>query len=84
MDRFLSAAERVKNLSQRPSDSQLLQLYALFKQATEGDVSGETPGMFDFRGMAKFNAWSALKGMDPGTAREKYTELAESLIQELG
>jgi diazepam-binding inhibitor (GABA receptor modulating acyl-CoA-binding protein) len=37
--RFDKAAEDVKNLKQTPSDDELLELYALYKQATVGDVN---------------------------------------------
>ena len=34
----------------------------LFKQANEGDNTTAAPGMFDFKGKAKWNAWDAQKG----------------------
>ncbi|HZB14010.1 MAG TPA: acyl-CoA-binding protein, partial [Chryseolinea sp.] len=43
---FESAVARSKEFTKRPSNEELLQLYALYKQATEGDVSGERPGGF--------------------------------------
>ena len=50
---FESAALAVKSLTQRPDDNTMLQLYALYKQGSSGDVSGDTPGFFDFVGVAK-------------------------------
>ena len=52
----------VKDLSERPDNDTLLRLYALYKQGSEGDVSGDKPGFFDFVGTAKYEAWAKLKG----------------------
>ena len=59
---FAQAAVDVKALSSKPSDDDLLQLYGLYKQATEGDASGPKPGFFDLVGRAKFEAWEELAG----------------------
>jgi acyl-CoA-binding protein len=76
--RFEDAASRAKGLS-RPSNEALLDLYALFKQATVGDVSGEKPGMFDMVGRAKYEAWAKRKGMSHDDAKQAYVELVDSL-----
>ena len=60
--RFEKAAEDVKKLPERPDNDTLLKLYALYKQGSEGDVSGPKPGFFDFVGTAKYEAWAKLKG----------------------
>lgn len=83
-EKFHDAAERVKGLTQRPSNEQLLSLYALYKQATEGDVHGDKPGMFDFKGAAKYSAWENLKGTGADTAMEGYVKLVDELIATLG
>ncbi len=77
---FEQASKDVNSLSERPDNQTLLQLYSLFKQATEGDVSGERPGGFDFKGAAKFDAWSELSGMESPTAMQKYIDLVNSLL----
>ncbi|NBD95608.1 MAG: acyl-CoA-binding protein [Gammaproteobacteria bacterium] len=77
--RFKQAAEDVKDLDQRPDNDTLLKLYALYKQGSEGDVSGEKPGFFDFVGVAKYEAWEKLQGMDAEEARQKYVDLVDSL-----
>lgn len=79
---FQAASERVKDLTSRPSNEDLLNLYALYKQATEGDVHGDKPGMFDFKGAAKYNAWESLKGTSSEAAQEKYIALVERLVKE--
>lgn len=76
---FESAAAAVKSLTERPSNDQLLQLYALYKQGTAGDVSGSKPGFFDIAGRAKFEAWEKIKGLSTDAAKEKYVELVRSL-----
>ena len=62
------------------SNENLLKLYSLFKQATEGDVNIEKPSnMFDFKGIAKYNAWEELKGLSKEDAMKKYIETVKSL-----
>ena len=77
--RFEAAAARSKTLVSRPSNDVLLQLYALYKQATEGDVSGDAPGFFDLVGQAKYDAWEKNKGMAKETAMKSYVELVGRL-----
>ncbi len=76
---FEQAAADVKQLRERPDNDTLLKLYALYKQASEGDVHGAKPGFFDFVGTAKYEAWSKLRGMDRDEARRKYIELVRKL-----
>ena len=75
---FESATDRAKELPHQPNDV-LLDLYGLFKQATEGDVAGEKPGMFDFKGAAKYDAWEKRRGMTKDEAMQAYIELVERL-----
>lgn len=77
--RFEAAVAGSKTLEQRPENSVLLKLYALYKQATEGDVAGRRPGFTDMVGRAKFDAWATLKGTASETAKERYIALVESL-----
>lgn len=77
---FDTAVARIKTLSKRPSDDQLLQLYALYKQATEGDVHGEEPGVFDFVGRAKYDAWAQHRGLPRDAARQAYIRLVDQLL----
>jgi acyl-CoA-binding protein len=79
-DEFKSAQERVKTLSQRPSNETLLELYSLFKQGTEGDVQGKRPGLLDLKGRAKFDAWSGRKGMPRDAAMQQYVALVNRLM----
>ena len=76
---FEQAAIDVKDLSERPDNDTLLSLYALYKQGSEGDVSGEKPGFFDFVGTAKHEAWGKLKGMSGDEAMKKYVDLVKKL-----
>lgn len=77
--RFQDAANRVKQLSARPSNEELLQLYALYKQATSGDVSGSRPGMLQFEARAKFDAWAGKKGTGKDAAMTQYVALVDRL-----
>lgn len=77
--RFEQAQVDVKGLSEKPGNMTLLRLYALFKQATEGDAHGDKPGFADIVGKYKYDAWASLKGTDRDQAKEQYIELVESL-----
>lgn len=79
-EKFADAQKRVKTLTTRPSNDQLLDLYSLFKQATAGDASGKRPGMFDIKGRAKFDAWTKRKGTSKDDAMTKYTALVDKLV----
>lgn len=77
--RFEQATRDVKDLSERPDSGTLLDLYAYYKQATEGDVSGKRPGMMDFAGRAKYESWANLKQMPAETAMERYIDIVDEL-----
>lgn len=78
---FKKAADDVKNLKSKPSNEILLQLYSLYKQASDGDVSGSRPGILDLKGRAKFDAWSALKGTEKNIAQDRYIKLVKDLLK---
>jgi diazepam-binding inhibitor (GABA receptor modulator, acyl-CoA-binding protein) len=82
LQQFESAVSRSKELTQKPSSEELLQLYALFKQATAGDVSGERPGGFDFKAIAKYDSWADLKGKTKALAMSEYISLVDKLHQQ--
>lgn len=79
---FEKAQADVKTLAERPDNQTLLQLYALYKQATDGDVSGERPGMMDFVNRAKYDAWDKLKGTAPDKAMQSYIDVVQRLLAE--
>jgi acyl-CoA-binding protein len=83
-DAFAEAQERVKTLKKRPSNDELLALYGLYKQATEGDATGSRPGMLDPKGRAKFDAWTARKGTSAPDARKAYVALVAELVKKAG
>ena len=78
-DEFEQAAIAVKSLAEKPVDDTMLQLYALFKQGSSGDVQGDKPGFFDFVGSAKYGAWEQLKGISQEDARAQYVNLVRKL-----
>ncbi len=77
--RFEQATKDVQALPDRPDNDTLLRLYALYKQGSEGDVSGDKPGFFDFVGTAKYEAWAKLKGTAQDDAKKKYIDLVKKL-----
>jgi len=83
-DDFSAAQIRVKQLARTPGSDELLALYANYKQATSGDVSGERPGMLDFKGRAKFDAWAGRKGVSKDLAMTAYVELVGKLVTKYG
>lgn len=79
-ERFTAAVANSKTLSEKPDNETLLQLYSLYKQATEGDNTEAGPSNpFDFVAKFKHEAWEKLKGMTKETAMEQYAELVEKL-----
>lgn len=78
-EKFQAAAAAVEKLSKRPSNEDLLALYSLYKQASDGDATGSRPGMLDLKGRAKFDAWTSRKGMAAEEAMKKYVALVERL-----
>jgi len=76
---FVAAQSRVKTLSRTPETGELLELYALYKQGSSGDVTGSRPGMLDFKGRAKYDAWVGKKGVVKDAAQRAYVELVAKL-----
>ena len=78
-DQFTQAQADSKNLSERPDNMTLLKIYALFKQGSSCDASGERPGMTDFVARAKYDAWANLQGTSQEEAQQQYIDLIEEL-----
>lgn len=83
-EKFAEAQQRVNTLPTRPDNMELLELYALFKQGTAGDVSGKRPGMMDFKGRAKYDAWNGKSGMSQADAKDAYVGLVDRLFAKYG
>jgi acyl-CoA-binding protein len=77
---FQAASVRIKTLTSPPDNMALLNLYALYKQAKQGDAAGKRPGALSMVKRAKFDAWFALKGTSPETARFQYVALVGQLM----
>uniref|UniRef100_A0A672ZYQ3 Acyl-CoA-binding protein n=1 Tax=Sphaeramia orbicularis TaxID=375764 RepID=A0A672ZYQ3_9TELE len=82
--KFDAAAAEVKQLKAKPTDEEMLKVYSLFKQATVGDVNTARPGMLDFTGKAKWDAWEKQKGKSKDDAMNEYVSLVEELKQKYG
>lgn len=79
-EQFEKAIAESKTLSEKPSNDTLLQLYSLYKQASEGDVNIDPPSNpFDFVAKAKYEAWAALKGKSANEAMQSYVDLVAKL-----
>ena len=78
-EKFQAAAQQAQQLPARPDNETLLQLYALYKQATVGDAAGKRPGRFDLVGRAKYDAWSNLAGLSRADAMQRYVDLVDRL-----
>ena len=76
---FEQAAIAVKSLTEKPDNDTLLQLYALYKQGSSGDVSGDKPGFFDFVATAKYEAWEKIAGLSQDDAKQQYIDLVQKL-----
>jgi len=82
--KFEEAAEQVKKLKTRPTDLELLEIYALFKQATVGDNNQPKPGMFDLKGKAKWEHWNTKKGLSKEEAVKQYIAKVDELVKAYG
>ncbi|HEX7904574.1 MAG TPA: acyl-CoA-binding protein [Chitinophagaceae bacterium] len=79
-EQFEQAVKDSKNLSEKPGNDILLQLYSLYKQSTEGDVNTEPPANpFDFVNKAKHDAWTGIKGKTKEEAMNEYVALVKKL-----
>ena len=76
---FEAAVAQSKQLPEKPDNMTLLQIYALYKQASAGDVDGKRPGFTDMVGRAKWDAWNSLKGKSADDSMQEYIDLIESL-----
>jgi len=76
---FEKAAQEAQKLPKKPDNDTLLRLYALYKQATSGDVSGKRPGFMDMVGQAKYDAWGKVKGRSKEAAMQSYIDLVNQL-----
>ena len=76
---FETAQGDLRNLAERPDNETLLELYSYYKQATDGDLTGERPSAFDFKARAKFDAWNARMGMSKEAAMKAYVKLVDHL-----
>uniref|UniRef100_A0A8C5I7S2 Acyl-CoA-binding protein n=1 Tax=Gouania willdenowi TaxID=441366 RepID=A0A8C5I7S2_GOUWI len=84
MAKFDAAASEVKQLKAKPVDEEMLRVYALFKQSSVGDVNTARPGMLDFTGKAKWDAWEKQKGKSKEDAMTEYVALVEELKEKYG
>lgn len=76
---FDAAVASSRDLPERPDNATMLKLYALYKQASSGDVEGRRPGFTDLIGRAKYDAWAAIKGTAGAAAMAQYVALVEAL-----
>jgi len=80
-EQFEKAAVDVKGLTSRPTNETLLELYAWYKQGTEGDVTGSRPGMLDLKGRKKYDAWQGVRGTNADEAKRRYIALVDKLLK---
>jgi len=79
-EQFEAAQLKVKTLTERPDNNELLDLYAFFKQATEGDNNTDEPGLFDIKEKFKWKQWDGKRGMSSDAAKQAYVDLVETLL----
>jgi acyl-CoA-binding protein len=79
LSEFNAATTQAKSLAKKPDNQTLLKMYALYKQATTGDVAGKRPGFTDPVGQAKYDAWTRVKGLSQEGAMQQYIDLVKIL-----
>jgi len=80
-DSFREAAARVKTCKTTPSNADLLTLYGLYKQVTEGDCNTSQPWAIQIQERAKWDAWYKNKNMDKRYAMCNYIDKVEQIMQ---
>ena len=80
-EQFNISAIVVKNLKKTPDNNELLELYALYKQATVGDCELDKPSIFNIKEKSKWSAWKSVKGLSEHDAKALYIKLVEALVQ---
>jgi len=84
-EEFKEAARKISDeMNKTASDDELKEIYSLYKQGTVGDINTDRPGMLDFKGKAKWDAWNSKKGMSKEEAMQKYVDLAKEMIAKHG
>lgn len=83
-DQLQQAEARLKTLTKAPTNEELLELYALYKQALLGNCLQPKPGMFDVKAQFKWKAWKAKSGLTQPDATAKYSALVDSLLVKYG
>uniref|UniRef100_A0A5S6QJ21 ACB domain-containing protein n=1 Tax=Trichuris muris TaxID=70415 RepID=A0A5S6QJ21_TRIMR len=81
---FEKSAADVRNLKSRPTDSELLEVYGLYKQATVGDNNEDAPRFLEFKAKSKWSAWKSYEGISKEEAMQKYTEKVQELVKKYG
>lgn len=85
---FEAAVAKVRNAPTdgafKPGNDYKLKMYALYRQATDGDVQGKRPGMLDLIGRYKYDAWAAVKGLSPDEAMQRYIAEVEKVEKQYG
>merc|ERR1712066_849298 len=85
MSTFEEAVDIVSNkMNKTLSNDELKEIYALYKQATVGDINTERPGMLDFKGKAKWDSWKSKEGISQDDAKEKYMAYAKEMVEKHG
>jgi len=85
MGDFEKAVDDISNkVNKTMTDDELKEIYALYKQATVGDINVSRPGMLDFKGKAKWDAWNTKKGMAQDKAKEEYIAFAKKMLEKHG
>ncbi|TRY74398.1 hypothetical protein TCAL_16864 [Tigriopus californicus] len=82
---FEQAAKEVsEKINKTMTDDELKEIYAFYKQGSVGDINTERPGMLDFKGKAKWDAWNSKKGMAQDKAKEEYIAFAKKMMEKHG
>ncbi|OCK74978.1 acyl-CoA-binding protein [Lepidopterella palustris CBS 459.81] len=85
---FEKAVKESHNLKSKPDNSELLELYGLFKQGTQDPPFDEskTPSMFDLKEKIKRSAWQKVHeaGVEPEDAQKRYVEAMNKLKVKYG
>lgn len=83
-EKFDQAAINVKKLRKSPKNDELVEIYALYKQATIGNVNTADPGIWKKKEKIKWNAWKHKEGTNREKAKQDYVNKVNELIGRFG
>ena len=79
-DEFTKVADLLSNSTVKLSNQDRLELYGLYKAATQGKCTIKSPPFYEMQAKAKYEAWKKVDGLSRLEAQTKYVEIGKQLL----